>query len=546
MSEETDEMILTVEQARRFLFCPRQLHLSRTASESELRAWKDREAFDELPAWPSPPAPVEDVEILSNELPVSGSLRAIREDGAWCPALWHGTPPSISGIWPDHEQECALATRLLRDQGCEVGPAHVFYRGETHTRRYTASEEQLDRIPLLLASAVETLTQPDPPPPFEDSPRCGTCSLVGLCLPDETLDMGMTGGTHRVPTRMLTPRDDALPFHVQEQGAKVGRSGETLVVTKSGKVLAEVLLKDLSQLVIHGNVFVTAQTIHLLANTGIPLVHLSTGGWFYGITQGLSGGDVALRQRQYALTGSPEARLPFARLFVTGKIANQRSQLRRNGRDVPEHILDAMSQLEKRASTEPDIDSLRGLEGMAAHHYFASFDRMLRPRPGTWDAESLPQLRFEHRNRRPPRDPVNALLSYAYAILAKECTVAVAGAGLDPLAGFFHAARPGRPSLALDLMEEFRPVAADSAVATALNTGMVGPDGFQHIGEACWLSPAGRKGIIQAWENRLDQLATHPIFDYRCSLRRIIRLQARLLARMVRGDADTYIPYRIR
>jgi CRISPR-associated protein Cas1 len=160
---------------------------------------------------------------------------------------------------------------------------------------------------------------------------------------------------------------------------------------------------------------------------------------------------------------------------------------------------------------------------------------MLRPRDfdAEWD--------FQARNRRPPRDPVNALLSFGYALLAKECTVALLAEGLDPWWGLFHQPRHGRPSLALDLMEEFRPLVVDSAVLTAVNTGMVSARDFVRSQAACVLNDRGRKGFIRAYEARLDQLVTHPLFDYRCSWRSIIRVQARLLARWLRGDVPTYI-----
>ncbi|MGH7505300.1 MAG: CRISPR-associated endonuclease Cas1, partial [Longimicrobiales bacterium] len=169
-----------------------------------------------------------------------------------------------------------------------------------------------------------------------------------------------------------------------------------------------------------------------------------------------------------------------------------------------------------------------------AAHYFEHFGRMLKPRDfdAEWD--------FGNRNRRPPRDPVNALLSFGYALLAKECTVALMADGLDPWWGLFHQPRHGRPALALDLMEEFRPLIVDSAVITAINPGMVGAGDFTTGASGCALDASGRKAFISAYEGRLDQLVTHPIFGYRCSWRAIIRMQARLLSRWLRRDVPEY------
>src|SRR5690606_21832484 len=168
-------------------------------------------------------------------------------------------------------------------------------------------------------------------------------------------------------------------------------------------------------------------------------------------------------------------------------------------------------------------------------HYFGAMDLMLKPRdfPSEWD--------FEGRNRRPPRDPVNALLSFGYALHAKECTVALLSEGLDPWWGFYHQPRHGRPALALDLMEEFRPLVVDSAVLTAINTGMVTARSFQQSRAACVLTDHGRKGLIRAYELRMDHLVTHPLFGYRCSWRSMVRVQARLLSRWLRGDVPEYV-----
>jgi CRISPR-associated protein Cas1 len=194
-----------------------------------------------------------------------------------------------------------------------------------------------------------------------------------------------------------------------------------------------------------------------------------------------------------------------------------------------------MAALLRKVPHARDTDDLLGLEGALGAIYFRNFEALLRPRDldAAWD--------FEGRNRRPPRDPVNALLSFGYALLARECSIAVAAAGLDPWWGLFHRPRHGRPALALDLMEEFRPLVADSAVVTAVNTGMVGAGDFTRTRQACMLNASGRKALIRAYEARLDQLVTHPLFGYRCSWRAVIRMQARLLGRWLRGDVPAYI-----
>jgi CRISPR-associated protein Cas1 len=311
-------------------------------------------------------------------------------------------------------------------------------------------------------------------------------------------------------------------------------------VTRSGEEIGRARLKDVSQVVILGNIGVSAQAIHLLCEAGIPIVHMSSGHWFYGVTHGITLRNAFDRQAQFAAVPDPIRCLDFAREIVAAKGANQRTLLGRNASPRPRNVTDAMGALLRKVPQAPDQGVLLGLEGGIASHYFGSFHRMLKPRdfPSEWD--------FAGRNRRPPRDPVNALLSFGYGMLAKECTVALLAEGLDPWWGLFHQPRHGRPSLALDLMEEFRPLVVDSAVLTAVNTGMVTRSSFTQTKAGCMLKPEGRKGFLRAWEARMDQLVTHPVFGYRCSWRTVVKVQARVLARWLRGDIPRYIPMRTR
>ncbi len=194
-----------------------------------------------------------------------------------------------------------------------------------------------------------------------------------------------------------------------------------------------------------------------------------------------------------------------------------------------------MAEILPKIENANSVEQLLGLEGNLAAHYFSHFQYMLKPRDfdACWE--------FKNRNRRPPKDPVNAMLSFGYALLAKECTVALLAEGLDPWWGLYHKPRHGRPSLALDMMEEFRPLVVDSAVISAINTGMLTASDFTRSKAACILTPKGRKAFIRAYEARLDQLVTHPVFQYKCSWRAVIKLQAKILARWLRGEVPNYI-----
>jgi CRISPR-associated protein Cas1 len=279
---------------------------------------------------------------------------------------------------------------------------------------------------------------------------------------------------------------------------------------------------------------------------GINVAFFSMGGWFKGMAHGPVHKNVALRMAQYRAAFDPARSLALARDFVTAKIRNCRTLLMRNHPSPPKDAIELLLQLSKEAQDAPALPLLLGIEGNAARAYFGAFNGMLKPRnkpagsDGSGDGNSAWPFDFDGRNRRPPRDRVNALLSFAYSMLAKELTVTAQVIGFDPYLGFFHQPRYGRPSLALDVMEEFRPLIADSVVLSVVNTGVLSPDEFVTSGPATALTPAGRKKFIQAFESRLETEITHPIFGYRISYRRVLEVQLRLLGRALSGEIADY------
>jgi CRISPR-associated exonuclease Cas4/CRISPR-associated protein Cas1 len=378
---------------------------------------------------------------------------------------------------------------------------------------------------------------PDPSP-LENSPKCPRCALAAICLPDE-----VNWFRRGEPPRPLNPADDpALPLHVQAPGARIRKSAETLVVeTEDGTTTVPLI--DVSEVALYGPVSVTTPALHELMRREIPVAWHSTGGWLMGHTAGAGAKNVTIRAAQFALAADATRSRRIAAGLVAAKIRNQRTILRRNWKGAVEAptLVDGLKRLKRAAEAAPhapDASRLLGVEGEAAAVYFALFPSLI--------AEGrLPVFRFEARNRRPPADPVNALLSFAYALATRLFTHALVSAGFDPYQGFYHRPRHGRPALALDMMEPFRPILCDSVVLTAINNGEVGPGDFTHNGPACALTPAGRKALIAAWERRLDQETTHPVFGYRVSMRRLIAVQCRLMARHVTGeisDMPHYVP----
>jgi CRISPR-associated protein Cas1 len=318
----------------------------------------------------------------------------------------------------------------------------------------------------------------------------------------------------------------------------VGKSGAVLQVKDKEKVVQEVRVGEINQVSLMGNVQISTQAVQALCESGVPVCYFSMGGWFYGITMGMNQKNVFLRRSQFRLSDEESFARSLARELVAGKIRNQRTLLQRNHVEPKKSTLAGMKEMADRAETARSLEELLGIEGNAARLYFGDFAGMIKPDEGEKTADL--RFDFEGRNRRPPRDPVNALLSLAYSLLAKDLTVAAYAVGFDPYIGFYHQPRYGRPALALDLMEPFRPLIADSAVLTAVNTGMVTERDFVRVGGSVALSAAGRKGFFRAYELRMDTLVTHPLFDYRVSYRRMLEIQARMLARVLDGEIGKY------
>jgi CRISPR-associated protein Cas1 len=434
---------------------------------------------------------------------------------------------------PERVQLCAQGL-VLRANGyqCEGG---ILYFVESRRRVSVAFDDALvDRTRQLIAEMRSAGASGVIPPPLDNSPKCPRCSLVGICLPDETRLLSQpAGGANALDgeIRRLTPaRDNALPLYLQEQGTTLGKSGETLTIKSRQKVLQEVRLLDVSQVSVFGNVQITAQALREITAAGIPVCHFSYGGWFHAMTSGLIHKNVELRIAQYAAAADPGRSLELARQFVVGKIKNCRTLLRRHlGAAAP--LLDPLHDLIEKSTKADNVATLLGLEGMAAKAYFSGFAKLL---------QGGETFHIDGRNRRPPRDPINALLSFVYAILVKEITLALHAVGFDPMRGFYHTPRYGRPSLALDVTEEFRPLVADSVVLTLVNNGEVSPASFIHRAGAVALTTAGRRAVLAAFERRMDTLVTHPIFGYRASYRRILEVQARLLGRVLLGEIAEY------
>jgi CRISPR-associated exonuclease Cas4/CRISPR-associated protein Cas1 len=440
---------------------------------------------------------------------------------------------------PERVQVCAQAL-ILEDAGYKVADGAIWYAGSRERVRIVLDEQLRAKTRAAISELRLSAAAGRLPPPLVDSPKCTRCSLAGICLPDE-----VTFFRRGLAPRPLNPSaDTALPLYVQEPGARISKSGEVLVIeTKESKT--EVAIVDVSELVLHGPVSLTTPTVGALLREEIPVTWASTGGWVLGHTVSTGHKNVAIRMAQYRAAFDERRCLAFARSLVAAKIRNARVFLRRNfkagGEAERDAALQALARLAERAAHAASEAELLGLEGEAAARYFRLFATMFGEA-----ARDFPAFAFEKRTRRPPADPVNAMLSLGYTLLTRTWLTVLSAVGFDPYLGFYHKPRFGRPALALDMMEPFRPILADSTVIQVVNNGEVKADGFVVAGPAVNLKPHARRAFIAAYERRLAQEVTHPVFGYRVSMRRLLEVQARLLARHLGGEIDEYPHYLVR
>lgn len=327
---------------------------------------------------------------------------------------------------------------------------------------------------------------------------------------------------------------------VTSEGAYLAKEGECLVVRIEGRPKARVPIAGIESVVCLGRVSCSPQALEHCARNGVALTHLTESGRFMARMEGPVSGNVLVRRTQYRWADDPERSASLARAFLAGKIANARLVLRRAARerdDQPGALAEAADRLDgllRLLDRERTVDGLRGVEGEAGRIYWAAFPAMIGASTG---------ISFGGRSRRPPQDPMNALLSFLYTLLAHDIRAALEANGLDPQVGYLHRDRPGRPGLALDMMEEFRAVMADRLALTLVNRGQVRADGFRRLdGGGVVMDDDTRRTVIIAWQERKRVERSHPFLGETAAIGLFWHLQALLLKRHLRGDLDGYPP----
>ena len=337
-------------------------------------------------------------------------------------------------------------------------------------------------------------------------------------------------------------------LYVMTPNAYAHLENDTLRIDVEKVKKLQVPLHHLGSVVCFGNIMVSPALMHRCAEEAISLVLLDGNGRFKARLEGPVSGNVLLRQAQHAKSSDSNFALEISRCCIAGKLRNSRQVLMRGAREAKDeadgnslaNAADSLAVSLRNVPHAADLDELRGLEGDAAKTYFSAMNSLIR-------REARKGFSMDGRTRRPPRDRFNALISFLYSMVMNDCRSAIESVGLDPQIGFLHAVRPGRAALALDLMEEFRSILADRLALTLINRGQVGESGFdEREGGAVLLDGDARRTVVVAYQERKQEEITHPLLETKVPLGLLPLIQARLMARTIRGEMETYIPFLVK
>lgn len=491
------------------------------------------------------------LQLGDEALGIFGKLDAIRrsESGNWEPVeAKHSSAPrgetpfrlitwELDGsAWPNDQIQLCAQGLLLRANGFPSTSGVLYYRGNKKKVRIIFSDGLIEATRATIQRAHELENEPMPPP-LENSDKCFRCSLNAVCLPHEMIRLTRTDGESHKIRDIVPSRDDLGVVYVSEPGSRLGKAGYVLTINTPDGNHTEIPLKDIRHISLFGNVQISTQLTHECMESGVFVSYLTSSGRFLGMNHPITSKNILVRREQFRQFDSIETCKKLASSIVHAKILNQRTLLRRNAHGIQKRVLQDLASYARRAETAASLDSLLGIEGIAAKQYMENL-------PKVFKVKDIPprETLMNGRNKRPPRDPVNALLSLSYSLLERDMYAALVSVGLDPLLGFYHRIEPGRPSLVLDMMEPFRAIVADSVVIRTLNTGEIIWSDFYTSKESCALKQNGRKKFFQAFERRMHETVTHPIFGYKLSYRRMLELEARFLSRYLMGELPEYRP----
>jgi CRISPR-associated protein Cas1 len=537
---------LSVYAVAEYTYCPRSFYYHLHGHEAANRFIADgrvRHTFVDEPGSRSRPEVQQELSVRlgSEELGLSGVADIVERtpDGEFSIIDYKRGTDREPNLF-QRVQLCLLALLLEEERGIGVERGHVHFVGSNKRREVVFDQELRRRSLEALEGARRTAEELKPPPPPNDE-RCRGCNHYEICLPEEVdwLSRGAVGGLKKGTPLAALP--EGRTVYVDKQGAYVGKRADTLRISYKRKELSRIPLTEVRKLCLFGNVNLSTAAVRELLRRDIPVVYLSGYGRYEGIFLPERTANVPLRLEQFRARDDETHRLQLCRVIVSGKLHNCRTLLGRYAREKGDDTIIAARDKLKAYLDEVEraksIESLLGLEGAAAREYFAAFAHCL--------AEELP-FDFVKRTRRPPTDPVNSLLSFTYTLVTTELIAACHRVGLDPHIGVYHTPLYGRPGLALDLLEELRPIFADALVLALINRREFDPDDFETRFSGVFLKKKARLRFYDRYEDRKHDEITHPVFEYKVSYRRLFELQARILAKTFVGELPDYIPYKAR
>ena len=562
----TDEPLIRVMALHALVYCERLFYLEEVEEirVADANVYSGRRMHEKLNKGPD----IYTLELASEKIGIRGKVDYVRRKQGRLVVYEHKKGRSKGGeeAWPsDRLQALAYSILLAEHSGERIEEARIRYHAENKVIKIPIDMEQGSiEVTAAVNRARELRACIDRPPVTASERLCRTCSLAPVCLPEEER---FTSSEKIKIQRLFPVDDDRRVVHLVEQGASLFKDGDQLVVYLPDKTKKVLPGKMISALVLHGNVQISTQCLHFCASNNIGVHWLSYGGHYVGALTAGAGG-VQRKNRQFRALQDPMLKSRLSTRLCQAKIENQlryllrltrgkeekkrdpevekglksiRSELRQLAR-IGQRLEQIAEQATDKRDEEEDesvANTIRGHEGRAGREYFGLLPLVLHFKPSDL-------LYFKDRNRRPPRDPFNALLSFGYALLYRDCVAALLGVGLEPAFGFLHTPRSAAYPLALDLMDLFRVILWDIPLIGSVNRKQWRKEDFQGAGKQVWLNPDGRRKAVALYEARKQEKWKHPVLHYSLSYARTIELEARLLEKEWAGEPGLFAMLRLR
>ena len=536
--------LIPVSMAIETIYCPRNFYLRYVTGEKgrnarmERGAWEDKRRKEQGRIKMEGSERIHDVDLVSTEMGLIGKIDAIDiENGVYVP--FEFKTGGVTDNEYDRVQLCTLGMMLEEMKGVAIEYGHIYYTEDRRRVRIEFDQALRVRVNHAVETAWAILEGSLVPPPRDD-PRCRGCALADVCMPDET--RLMSGNKDECPAGVAPRSTFERTVFIDQSWGSIGCRGGRLTITKGPENIGEVPLEQFDQLFLIGKINISGALLSELLKRDVFMAFFTSFGRFEGTLTPEKSKHSALRIKQVQASQDEAMRVTLAREVIKAKLTNMRVFLRRANQRTPSEILeksvDQIAALKLQLVEADTLERILGIEGAAGRAYFEGFRSLFAP-----------EWKFDRRTRRPPMDPINAALSFGYSILTGQISGLIHAVGMDPYIGFLHREHYGNPCLALDLVEPFRSIIVDSTVLRMVNQNMLTETCFTEpddISGAVYLNETGRKAFFSAFSNRMQEQATHPVFEKKLSYRRLIEMDIRFLAKYLCGEFDEYTSYTVR